>query len=188
MTVYRTLNETEIVPALFSNFVRKQVVQKVLRRAENGWAVVDAPFIDDWSAEEYLFLCDCLQNTVRTGGFVLGAFYDGRLKGFASVEPGPLGSYGQYLDLSCIHVSADMRGEGIGKHLFQRRSSGQKRTARRSSIFPRTQPLKHRLFTTQWAAWMRRNRSQNTWSASPMTASWNMLCDFESRPDCRSSK
>lgn len=118
MTVYRTLNETEIVPALFSNFVRKQVVQKVLRRAENGWAVVDAPFIDDWSADEYLFLCDCLQNTVRTGGFVLGAFYDGRLKGFASVEPGPLGSCGQYLDLSCIHVSADMRGEGIGKHLF----------------------------------------------------------------------
>lgn len=118
MTVYRTLNESEIIPALFLHFERKQLVQKVLRRSKNGWTSVDAPFIDDWSAEEYAFLCECLQNTARTGGLVLGAFSDGRLKGFSSVEPEPLGSRGQYLDLSSIHVSADMRGAGIGRRLF----------------------------------------------------------------------
>ena len=47
-----------------------------------------------------------------------GAFVDGTLKGFTSVEPGFLGSGGQYLDLSSIHVSEDARGAGIGKALF----------------------------------------------------------------------
>lgn len=33
------------------------------------------PFVDDWSEEDYQFLISCLKNTVRTGGFVCGAFY-----------------------------------------------------------------------------------------------------------------
>jgi N-acetylglutamate synthase-like GNAT family acetyltransferase len=49
---------------------------------------------------------------------VYAAFDGGRLKGFASVEPALFGRGQKYLDLSCIHVSEDMRGKGIGKVLF----------------------------------------------------------------------
>ena len=42
----------------------------------------------------YAFLVQCLQNTLATGGVVLGAFADGALKGFASVESAPLGKAG----------------------------------------------------------------------------------------------
>ena len=48
----------------------------------------------------------------------MGAFFGQRLAGFVSVEQAPLGSRGQYMDLSSIHVSHDMRGHGIGKKLF----------------------------------------------------------------------
>ena len=61
---------------------------------------------------------DCLHNTVRTGGFVCGAFSEGELKGFVSVENGFFGGENRYYDLSSLHVSEDMRRTGIGKTLF----------------------------------------------------------------------
>ncbi len=47
-----------------------------------------------------------------------GAFVNGVLKGFVSVEAELFGSEHKYLDLSSLHVSADMRGRGIGRVLF----------------------------------------------------------------------
>ena len=47
-----------------------------------------------------------------------GAFADGQLKGFVSVEPELFGGENKYLDLSSLHVSADFRGKGIGTALF----------------------------------------------------------------------
>ena len=49
---------------------------------------------------------------------VYAFFHDGTLKGFASVESGMFGGEEKYLDLTSLHVSADMRGRGIGKELF----------------------------------------------------------------------
>lgn len=118
MIKYRGLEKDEICCELFEGFIRHQVVTKC-RRKENGkWIIKDAPFIDDWTEKEYAVLIDCLKNTVAKGGFVYAAFCDDVLKGFVSVEPELFCSEQKYLDLSCIHVSEDMRGQGIGKTLF----------------------------------------------------------------------
>ena len=50
------------------------------------------------------------------GGF--GFFLDNALKGFVSVESSLFGNTEKYLDLTSLHVSADLRGNGIGKALF----------------------------------------------------------------------
>ena len=89
------------------------------RRVNGAWVIREDPFIDDWTEEDYRILVDCLKNTVRTGGFVYGAFVDGVLKGFTSVEAELFGGDNRYLDLSCIHVSEDMRGRKIGQTLFR---------------------------------------------------------------------
>ena len=115
---YRALTEEEICRELFGQFIRRQEVSKCWRREQGEWVVKDAPFIDDWSEEDYQFLAKCLKNTVRTGGLVYAAFCGGVLKGFTSVEPEPFGSERQYLDLTSLHVSGDMRGRGIGRELF----------------------------------------------------------------------
>ncbi|MBO5277955.1 MAG: GNAT family N-acetyltransferase [Lachnospiraceae bacterium] len=115
---YRSLQESEITRPLFRHFNRRQVVKDCWRRVGGEWVIREDPFIDDWSEEDYQFLVQCLRNTVNTGGVVYGAFENGQLKGFTSVEAQPLGSENQYLDLSCIHVSEDMRGQGIGTRLF----------------------------------------------------------------------
>ena len=108
---YREIAPGELDRALFRHFERRQEVTKCRRRENGVWVVRDAPFIDDWSEADYAFLVQCLQNTLATGGVVLGAFADGALKGFASVESAPLGKAGDYRDLTCLHVSAELRGQ-----------------------------------------------------------------------------
>ena len=104
---------------LFSNFKRYQKVTKCWRKIEGQWVIKDIAFTEEWGIEEYKILSSCLKNTVETGGMVMGAFSDGILKGFVSVEAGLFGENKEYLDLSSIHVSLGMRGNGVGKELFR---------------------------------------------------------------------
>lgn len=119
---YRPLSADEICLDLFRNFTRHQNVVKCWRKEAGKWVIRDDPFVDDWSEDDYRFLVKCLKNTVQTGGFVYAAFCGhssgSMLKGFVSVEPALFGGTQNYLDLSSIHVSEDMRGKGIGKSLF----------------------------------------------------------------------
>lgn len=115
---YRDLGEAEISMELFGSFNRRQVVTDCWRREDGQWVIRHAPFIDDWSAEDYQVLIECLKDTITAGGFVHGAFAEGRLKGFVAVLPEIFGGENRYADLVSIHVSQDMRGQGIGTTLI----------------------------------------------------------------------
>ncbi|HIU16160.1 MAG TPA: GNAT family N-acetyltransferase [Candidatus Ventricola intestinavium] len=121
MITYRPLLPAEITPSLFSRFIRRQEGTHCLRRDANGmWQTVFSPFIDDWSAQDVAFLCDCLRRTLASGGFVAGALdEEGFVKGFVCVRAEPLGPSGEYLDLASLHVSKEMRGLGMGRALFE---------------------------------------------------------------------
>lgn len=115
---YRDLRSDELCRELFGGFVRHQTVTKCWRREQGKWVIRDDPFVDDWSEEDYRTLLVCLRHTVDSGGLVRAAFVGGVLKGFVSVEPELLGSRREYLDLSSLHVSEDLRAAGIGSELF----------------------------------------------------------------------
>lgn len=117
---YRRIRPEELDRGLFRDFVRRQEVNRCWRKVDGKWCIKEAPFIDDWSEEDYAVLVECLQHTLATGGLVYGAWYRKTLKGFASVEAAPIGSKKQYLDLSCIHVSQEMRGAKIGRTLLDK--------------------------------------------------------------------
>lgn len=118
MIKYRVLNAEELCRELFRDFIRHQTVTKCWRKENDSWIVKDAPFVDDWTEDDYQILISCLKNTILSGGFVYGAFCDGKLKGFVSAEPEIFGSEQKYCDLSSIHISKDMRKQGIGRTLF----------------------------------------------------------------------
>lgn len=118
MTTYRALTENEICRDLFRSFMRRQIVTDCWRRDNGKWAVRRDPFIDDWTEEDYQALIADLRETVCSGGLVYAAFCSGQLKGFVSVTSKLFGTSQQYLDLTNIHVSEDMRNCGIGKTLF----------------------------------------------------------------------
>ena len=56
MIQYRRLEKHELTPELFQDFIRHQTVQDCYRKREGRWVIEPAPFIDDWSWEEYAFL------------------------------------------------------------------------------------------------------------------------------------
>ncbi len=116
---YIKLTDNMINTELFSDFHRHQVVTKCHRKINGEWVVIDNPFVEDWGEKEFEYLVQCLKNTVGTGGVVFGAFLNSKLAGLASAENTFFGSRGQYLELSCIQVTEELRGKGIGKKLFR---------------------------------------------------------------------
>ncbi len=53
MIQYRIVSKEEINRELFQNFVRHQNVTDCWRRDNNTWVIKSAPFVDDWSEEDY---------------------------------------------------------------------------------------------------------------------------------------
>ena len=119
MIEYRMPHVNEINRELFRHFKRHQAVTKCWRKISGVWCIKDIAFTDEWTERDYAFLVSCLKNTVQTGGMVSGVFFLEQLKGFVSVESALFGRNKEYLDLSSIHVSEDMRGRGIGRELFR---------------------------------------------------------------------
>ena len=118
MITYQFLLETDIDVPLFAHFTRQQQVELCRRKVNGTWQELHDPFVDDWSAADYQTLVLDLQGVAARGGIVIGAFAGEELKGFVAVDIERFGRNREYLDLPCIHVSADMRGQGIGRALF----------------------------------------------------------------------
>ena len=115
---YRNLDISKINRELFARFERRQIVTRCWRKIDGEWILKEINFVDEWNEDEYSELIARLKSIALKGGFVFGAFSDGFLKGFVSVTPNLFGNHRQYLDLSELHVSEDMRNLGIGKSLF----------------------------------------------------------------------
>lgn len=119
MLTYRVLSAAQISPDLFAQFQRRQEVTKCWRKTDGIWTIRDIAFIDEWSPREFKELLAHLRAQCRAGGLVFAAFSDGAMKGFVCVDAGLFGSRRQYMDLSHIYVSQDMRKKGIGRRLFE---------------------------------------------------------------------
>lgn len=120
MTEYRELRAEEMNGALLMGFHRKQIVTKCWRKMDGAWTTIDNPFEEDWGEADLARVADGVAETITAGGFAVGAFVDGALKGFAAVAAEPMGSAKQYLELTMIQVSQEQRGTGIGRALFTR--------------------------------------------------------------------
>ena len=118
MVEYKTLHVNEISLDLFRHFQRHQIVAKCWRKIDGIWCIKDIAFTEEWGKEIYALLVSELKETLSSGGMVSGAYFLKQLKGFVSVEADLFGRNKEYLDLSNIYISEEMRGRGIGRSLF----------------------------------------------------------------------
>lgn len=115
---YKQIPLEEVTEELLRGFCRHQTVTKVWRKRCGEWTIVDDPFVDDWTEQDRRRKLNDFRKAAGPGGFLAGAFIEGRLAGFCIMNDQPFGSRGQYVELSSLHVSEDMRGRGIGRRLF----------------------------------------------------------------------
>jgi GNAT superfamily N-acetyltransferase len=115
---FKTLCACDCTPDLLNHFNRYQEVHRSWRKENNEWQLKDHHFIEQWDnakkQSKILLLLECLKH----GGQVFGAFSEGRLIGFASVNSNFLGQKNEYIELVLLHVSYEYRNKGIGKRLF----------------------------------------------------------------------
>jgi ribosomal protein S18 acetylase RimI-like enzyme len=116
---YRKLLLNDITPFLLKDFNRYQETSFVLFKNQNQYKIKEDNFTDSWNDVKKAEVLKDLQHCINSGGFVLGAFRDNQLIGFANVESKRFGSENQYVELPYIHISNKHRGRGIGKHLFE---------------------------------------------------------------------
>lgn len=116
---YKILDEEDLHPRALKDFDRYQITKQVKFKQGNGFAFKDNYFVDDWDEEEKVQRALALQETVKKGGFVIGAYVRCKLVGFASLESQVFGRSSKYVQLSLIHVSKGFRYGGIGRKLFQ---------------------------------------------------------------------
>ena len=83
---YRFIAVGELTPELFSGFIRRQVVDKCVRREQGKWVIKSHPFVDDWTENDYAVLIAKLKRIMCGGGFVLAAFDGEVLKAFSAVD------------------------------------------------------------------------------------------------------
>lgn len=148
--IFRTLKIEEIERELFADFIRHQVVEDCWRKENDTWVVKSDPFIDDWSEKDYEELLQHLKTICLSKGFIYGAFCSGKLKGFVSVSSEKIGENKEYIDLTNIHVSEDVRRRGIGKNFSRKRHFGRKNKEQRRYIFQHTPLWKARHFIKLW--------------------------------------
>ena len=94
------LTVSQITPALFVGFVRRQQVKRCWRKESGRWVLKDIAFLDDWSPADYTHLLQKLRAILLSGGAVLAAFDGKILAGFAAATILPIGPAPKYLQLS----------------------------------------------------------------------------------------
>ena len=114
------LSLEQIVPALFDGFDRTQIVRRCWRKERGEWLLKDIAFEEHWDSADFAKLSEELRQIAREGGAVLTALERGRMAGFAAVRSRRFGSRMQYVQLAELYVSAESRGQGLGRTLFAR--------------------------------------------------------------------
>ena len=115
---YHFLSLQELDLQFLKTFNRYQVTNKVWYKNGQQYNIKQDYFVEEWNEEKKIQVIQTLQNCLKLGGAVIGAYHQDDVVGFANVENQFFGSHNQYLELPYIHVSNEFRQYGIGKKLF----------------------------------------------------------------------
>ena len=94
-------------------YVRTHHVTRVWRRVNGEYALAEQPYTEDWSAQRKR---EIARRIMGDDMAAFAAFDGGRAVGFVSLEKALVGGR---MILDMMHVSAEYRGSGTGRRLFE---------------------------------------------------------------------
>ena len=116
--IISNLKLSDLQEDFLKDFNRYQLTEYVRYKNKLGFSTKYDKFIEHWTEEKKREIIVFLRNCLKNSGIVLSAFYQNRVKGFACLPNKFYGENKEYIELSYIHVSYEMRNRGIGKRLF----------------------------------------------------------------------
>ena len=116
--IYVPLTRENFGPRSLDKFIRRQHVRQCWRREDGALVLRPVEYVEDWDVAQRREAAGSLLAAVDAGGAAFGALAGGEVAGFAVLSGRPLGSRGQYADLSLFYVSEPFRGRGVGGTLF----------------------------------------------------------------------
>jgi ribosomal protein S18 acetylase RimI-like enzyme len=118
---YKLLDLTSLQSTNLNKFNRYQETNRVWYKDKDTdqFNIKADHFVEQWNDDKKMLVLRDLEECVKLGGIVVGAFLERDIIGFANVEGELFGSKKEYRELSYIHVSNEYRNYGIGKKLFQ---------------------------------------------------------------------
>ncbi len=134
MVTYRELRREEI-PAIWG-IDRREVIENIFVAGPGGLTLQAAPFdVPGWQAGRPAEMTPVFETSFDLGAWFGGAFEGEQMVGVAVLENEYFGADGRTLQLSFLHVSAETRGSGVGKALFDRaRAEAKVRGAKRMYV------------------------------------------------------
>lgn len=117
--IYVPLTRENFGPRSLDKFVRRQHVRQCWRREGGALVLRPVEYVEDWDIPQRRGVAGSVLAAVSAGGAAFGALAGGEVAGFAVLSGKPLGSRGQYADLTLFYVSEPFRGRGVGGRLFR---------------------------------------------------------------------
>jgi len=142
---YHPITPKDCRPRLFKKFSRYQEVTRVWRMVDGQWILREENFVQQWDRRTLRREAKKLRQQIEDGCYAFGAWRGKRLIGRASLSPRLFGSQNQYAQLKDLHITAECRGQGVGRYLFaQCRDTAQVIGARKLYIssFPAEETLR----------------------------------------------
>lgn len=108
-------------------FIRTHTVKRVYRRQGDEYALIEKPYVEDWSLEERRETARAVADAACISYLALDE--RGSVMGFISLKRALEAGY---MVLDMLYVSAPWRGKGVGRRLFQKGQEEARRAGARA--------------------------------------------------------
>ena len=108
-----TLSERNFSESSLDLYVRRHEVKRVYRKTDGEYSLVEMPYIEDWSLEQKRQIARNISSNDYTAFIALD---EEKVVGFIGLKKQLVDGY---MILDMMHVSAECRGKGLGRKLFE---------------------------------------------------------------------
>lgn len=117
--IIRLLTPSDTYPEMLGTFQHRQIILNKWVKNGESYELTKAYEIREWSKEKKIWISQYLCQQMNRGGFIVGAFLNNQIVGFACLDGILRGVPEKYVNLTMLFIDDNWRRKGIGKKLFQ---------------------------------------------------------------------
>ena len=116
---FKDLENSDINLNLLNKFNRFQKIDQYYKNEDDKWVLKNTDYSLNWGEYKIKEIISVFINALNNDGYVIGAYDNEKLIGFAVLTIEKFETNEEYMELKYIHVSLEYRHKGIGKQLFK---------------------------------------------------------------------